>query len=88
MKYGQSTPPKIYIDRIRDSGIPVALYAGMDDEMVSMEDHLAVKQALGDLVVDLGIIEGGHMSFFVSKKVDYFTKNAMGWIQKYNPVQP
>lgn len=86
IKYGSSSPPEIYLDRIKESGIPIAMYVGIDDEMVSMDDTLAIKDVLGDLVVDYGLINGGHMSFFVNKKVDYFTKNAMSWIQKYNPL--
>lgn len=59
---------------------------GKDDEMVSTEQSEKVRDLLGDLVVDWTVIPGGHMAFFVSKQVDFFTDNAMNLISRYNPV--
>ena len=38
--YGQEEPPLIDLKRIKQTGIPIAMFVGLNDELVSYEDTL------------------------------------------------
>lgn len=86
-RYGQKTPPQVSIENIRKSGVPIALYVGNTDTIVTTKDSRWAHKALGDAVVDYREVNGGHLQFFLTEDASYFTDNAMRMIRKYNPIE-
>ena len=79
--YGAPTPPEIDFQKVKEAKVPIALYVGMDDLIVSPKDSHWVRDQLGpDTVVDYLEVPGGHLQFFVGSDASYFTKNAMDLI--------
>lgn len=76
----------IDFSKVKDAGVPIALYYGKHDIIMLPENSLKARELLGDSVVDFQEIEGGHMAFFVSRNQTYFQENAMNLIKKYNKI--
>lgn len=84
--YGDSEPPVVDFSKVKLAGVPIAMYNGRDDKIVSQEDSRWARDTLGEVVVDFEEIQGGHLSFFVSRNQTYFQVNALNIIKKYNPL--
>jgi len=45
-KYNSDTPPEIVLNKIRDAGVPIAIVAGRNDLLATVED---AKWTLGEI---------------------------------------
>ena len=75
---------EIPLHKIKD--VPIAIFAGKNDEIADTIDTKWTKDQIGDAVVHYQIINGGHISFLVGKDMKYFTKNVMSLLAKYHPA--
>ena len=73
--------------KVKDAGVPIGLYVGVNDLIVDPVDSHWVRDEIGkETIVDYKEMPGGHLQFFVGKDSSYFTKNAMNLLKKYNPI--
>jgi hypothetical protein len=84
--YGQETPHYIDPKKIKDAGVPIALYQGKHDLLVSLDQTRQLKDDLEHMLVDYHEIKGGHLVFLVGKDISWFVDRAVPLIKKYNPV--
>ena len=90
-KYNQPTQPEIDLTKIREAGIPIAMYVGQDDLLATVEDaKWTLREINGpDSSWPVEVFmerPGGHESFLVGKDMTFFTESAMGQIKAYNPL--
>ena len=76
----------MHLPEVTKEDIPIALYVGHDDTMVTLVDSHWLVGQLNPAIVDYMEVPGGHLQFFVAKDFKYFTDRAMSVIKKYNPV--
>lgn len=84
--YGQEVPPQVDPSKIKDAGVPIAVYVGKQDLMVCTEHAKIFREDAGDAIIDFHAITGGHLTFLVGKDT-FFQDRALPLIQKYNPVK-
>lgn len=84
--YGDAIPPSVDFSKVKEAGVPIGMFNGRDDKIVTQEDSRWARDILGEAVVDFQEIPGGHLSFFVSRDQTYFQVNALNLIKKYNPL--
>ena len=83
-RYGQEDVPVIPTRDLKDSKVPIALYCGIEDTIVSIHDSRWLRDEIGEDIVDYEEFPGGHLQFFIGKDASYFTENSMKLITKYN----
>ena len=86
-KYGQTEPPLIDLTKINDSQIPVAIFTALHDTIQVVGDSRTVRDIILPSVVHYEEINGGHLSFLISKSMDktYFT-NLKTILSDFNPI--
>ena len=72
--------------KIKDAGVPVAMYVAKHDRIIYPVDSRWARDVLGSSVVDYQEIDGGHVTFMVGKDQTYFLDGALSQIRKYNPI--
>ena len=87
MMYGNEIPPAVDWNKIKESTVPVAMYAAKHDLIVKPVDSHFARDLIGKNIVEYFEINGGHLSFMVGQDVTYFRENAMTQIKKYNPIK-
>jgi hypothetical protein len=65
--YGSEMPPEVDMTKIKDSGVPVAMYVAKHDRIIYPVDSRWARDVLGSSVVDYREIDGGHVTFMVGK---------------------
>ena len=84
LAYGQTTPPMIDLTTI--TGIPIAIIAGAKDRLSTVQDARWAKEKLFKVLVHYKEYELGHLSYFISKDMTYFSKDVMRLLEKYHPI--
>ena len=83
-KYGQSTPPDYDIPSIN---FPIALFGGANDNVATTKDIAWINLQLKENVVfsktDYPL---DHHSFVIAKNLDFFTKDAMSILNRFNKI--
>ena len=80
--YGQETPPEIDLKTI--SSVPIAMFAGIQDKIVGIEDNRWVKSQLNTLHL-YKEIDFDHLSFLLADDMSYFD-DVIAVIMEKNPV--
>lgn len=81
-RYGQPKPPAIPVEDI--SEVPIAMFVGSKDSIVSAKDNQIMKERL-NTVVSYKEIEFDHLSFLLADDMSYFN-DVLETVQEYNPV--
>ena len=84
LAYGQKTPPMIDLTTI--TGIPVAVIAGSQDRLSTVQDARWAKEKLFKVLVHYKEYDLGHLSYFISKDMTYFSKDVIRLLEKYHPL--
>jgi len=85
-KYGQDTPPIVFLNKITD--VPIAMFVGKEDDLGDVTDTRWARDAIksgGDAMVYYEEMSAGHASFLIGKDMTWVDR-AKGLIAKYNPV--
>ena len=77
---------EIPLNKINETGVPVAIFGGTDDELADWCDAEWTRDQIGDAVVHFQLIEGGHISFLVGHDMSYFTKDVMNLLAEHHPI--
>ena len=83
-KYGSEEPPLIDLESI--DTVPIAIYAGVKDKIVNIEDNRLVRDQLRT-VVNYQELDFDHLSFLLAKNMTYFD-DVLKTIKMYNPIDP
>uniref|UniRef100_A0A7S3MWF5 Uncharacterized protein n=1 Tax=Strombidium inclinatum TaxID=197538 RepID=A0A7S3MWF5_9SPIT len=89
--YGQSQPPKVDLSAIRKAKVPIALWAGTEDELSDIDDvRWAISEIEGDdpsesPIVSKNEIEAGQASFLVGEDMSYL-EDLVAMVKAHNPV--
>ena len=70
-KYGQSTPPVINVENIKD--IPIAMFSAKYDRIVQIETNKEYASKI-PAVIEQNEVEADHISFLVGKDMSYFER--------------
>ena len=80
-KYKQSTPPSYNLKGI--NGVPIALFGGNSDLLVSVTDVDWLYNELGEAPIWYKQYPLGHMSFAIAKDMSWFKIDVLNLINKY-----
>ena len=80
-KYNQSTPPSYNLGGI--NGVPIAIFGGNSDLLVSVTDVDWLNEQLGETPVWYKQYPLGHMSFAIAKDMSWFKIDVLNLINKY-----
>ena len=59
------------------TGVPVAIFTGLEDPLADVTDARWTRDTIGDNVVHYEEIEAGHLTFLIGKDMTYFTEGVM-----------
>ena len=65
--------------------MPVAIFAGKNDELAVPKDCKRIKKEL-DRVEHYEEMHGDHMTFFIAEDASFFTERAMNILKKHQPI--
>ena len=85
-RYGQDSPPVLDLADFANLKIPTAIFCGKNDELAVVKDCRIIKHKIGK-VSHYEEIHGDHMTFFIAKDGNFFSKTAMDMINKVFPTQ-
>jgi hypothetical protein len=74
-------PPVYPLEKIKN--IPIALFAGLGDELASPTDVDWLNEQIKDTVVFYHKYNLGHMSFAIAKDMSFFQIDAIGLLKQY-----
>jgi hypothetical protein len=69
--HSKKTTDLIPLENITE--VPIAMFVGKADKLADPEDAAWARQTIGNSVVRYQMVEGGHMTFFIAKDMDWFT---------------
>ena len=80
--YGQDEPPLIDLQKIKE--VPIAMFVGEQDNIVSVKDNRWLKTQL-ESMVHYQELPFDHLSFLLADDMSYFD-TVLDTVLKYNPV--
>ena len=83
-EYGSIFPPQLDSTLIKEAGIPIGIFVAKGDRTVLPSDSRWLRDQLGNSLIFYKEINGGHITFNIGKNMDWFSKDAMEMIRKYN----
>jgi alpha-beta hydrolase superfamily lysophospholipase len=86
-RYGQTTPPKVKIQKITE--IPTAMFVGTADSLGDVTDARWARDTIksaGNALVHYEEVEAGHSTFMIGKNMTYFN-NVLNLLNTYNPIE-
>ena len=75
------------IDLRNVKNVPIALIAGSKDHLSTVEDTRWALKELSRYVVFYKEYNLGHLSYFISKDMSYFSQDVMSLMHKYHPAK-
>lgn len=85
--------PEIDLTQARNAGVPVAMFAGIEDTLSTIEDNRWTRKQLTDdgkldgIVVHYEELHADHMSFLIGRDMS-FLERLLPVMKKYNPLPP
>lgn len=78
-------PPALNLTNAAAAGVPIQMFSMKHDVMLRVEESRKIRDALGD-GVEYTELDGGHMTYFVGKDLDWVKEHVVTALGKYNPI--